>query len=703
VNAAIADVRKLGRSLQAAVNVFTGIQTGDTEKAFAGLNQLPGTWQKVVLDINAAAVTPVVDAITSFVGGVESLATVPGFVLKFQSGDILGALAVWESVPDTLKPITEALNTFVTSVGSFGALAIGQVKSLFGPGGKVEAEAGAQQTGLGQRLVDSFTEVFTSPEWESVKTTGRATIDSIATALQDSFSAQAWAGVTAGVNTVKATFEGLQTIQWADIQAGLGWVSIGITAIRQEIDKFVKGFDVAGAAQTLGATLNTVLGSVTLLFAEVNKVRTEAWGALANTVTSIVTAGLHLATLTTATIDVGKITGLITAFTGGLAALASVTFDEEKLGGIGTALGDLVGTIATKLGEAVAEPGFGEEVAKSVMQATGAFAEGAIAMASGFAKALGNVDWGQFATSVQGFVDDFNTTIATALVDAVKTYDWGGLGTAIYDAIKQEILDAFANPKEAGQALQGAAETLIRRTPGVGPLAGVAMDIGGIISNLIRESLPLPKVPAALGGYAGITGPVAPPKLEVAKVEIPPIEPPNWDKYIPKLAWPEIVGFSWRSFIPDLKWEVPAFEWASFVPQLTWPTIPTINWRDYIPGFSWPTPPEISWDRYIPKLVWSGTTVPGGGGSGGGSGGFGGYQHGTSYFRGGLALVGEAGRELVSLPRGSRIYNNGDTEALLAAGAQPIRVAIGPVYIQGEQDIEALAWQVAKRIQSRMR
>jgi hypothetical protein len=35
------------------------------------------------------------------------------------------------------------------------------------------------------------------------------------------------------------------------------------------------------------------------------------------------------------------------------------------------------------------------------------------------------------------------------------------------------------------------------------------------------------------------------------------------------------------------------------------------------------------------------------------------YQHGTPYHPGGLAMVGEAGPELVMLPRGSRVYGNG--------------------------------------------
>jgi hypothetical protein len=43
----------------------------------------------------------------------------------------------------------------------------------------------------------------------------------------------------------------------------------------------------------------------------------------------------------------------------------------------------------------------------------------------------------------------------------------------------------------------------------------------------------------------------------------------------------------------------------------------------------------------------------------------------------GLYVVGEGGREIVGLPRGARVYNNPDTEAILAGagrGGGPVNV-----------------------------
>ncbi len=52
-------------------------------------------------------------------------------------------------------------------------------------------------------------------------------------------------------------------------------------------------------------------------------------------------------------------------------------------------------------------------------------------------------------------------------------------------------------------------------------------------------------------------------------------------------------------------------------------------------------------------------------------------QHG-GYSMGGLALVGERGPELVSLPRGARVYSTGQSQQMMGS------VNIGPVYITGE-------------------
>lgn len=68
-------------------------------------------------------------------------------------------------------------------------------------------------------------------------------------------------------------------------------------------------------------------------------------------------------------------------------------------------------------------------------------------------------------------------------------------------------------------------------------------------------------------------------------------------------------------------------------------------------------------------------------------------QLGTSYFRGGLTWVGERGRELVALPRGSQVFPNGESMAM--AGAGGVSVTIQNANIRNERDLWELGYRIA--------
>src|SRR5690606_40966565 len=62
-------------------------------------------------------------------------------------------------------------------------------------------------------------------------------------------------------------------------------------------------------------------------------------------------------------------------------------------------------------------------------------------------------------------------------------------------------------------------------------------------------------------------------------------------------------------------------------------------------------------------------------------------------YRGGVAMVGEAGRELVRLPKGSRIFSNYQTEQMLmgvmrAPTLVTPSVQFGDIYIKDSLDVE---------------
>lgn len=61
---------------------------------------------------------------------------------------------------------------------------------------------------------------------------------------------------------------------------------------------------------------------------------------------------------------------------------------------------------------------------------------------------------------------------------------------------------------------------------------------------------------------------------------------------------------------------------------------------------------------------------------GGGGGGIPGFANGTSFAPGGLAMVGERGPELVNLPRGSQVFSNSDSQAMMQGRGAPQRIVI---------------------------
>ncbi|WJQ14586.1 replication protein [Geobacillus stearothermophilus] len=61
---------------------------------------------------------------------------------------------------------------------------------------------------------------------------------------------------------------------------------------------------------------------------------------------------------------------------------------------------------------------------------------------------------------------------------------------------------------------------------------------------------------------------------------------------------------------------------------------------------------------------------------------------GTDYFRGGYAIVGEQGPELVQLPRGSKVYPNSETQAMLGG---TIAINIQNMTVRNDTDIEKIS------------
>lgn len=79
--------------------------------------------------------------------------------------------------------------------------------------------------------------------------------------------------------------------------------------------------------------------------------------------------------------------------------------------------------------------------------------------------------------------------------------------------------------------------------------------------------------------------------------------------------------------------------------------------------------------------------------------GFGINAAGTDYWRGGLTWVGESGRELVDLPRGSRIYSNQQSQRIVGGGDTVYNITVANV----EELDEIVEWYESRQIRGRMK
>lgn len=171
-----------------------------------------------------------------------------------------------------------------------------------------------------------------------------------------------------------------------------------------------------------------------------------------------------------------------------------------------------------------------------------------------------------------------------------------------------------------------------------------------------------------------------------------------WDSFVSKLDWPLIAEFDWAGWIDSFNWpRLPSFSWSSWISSFRWPSLPSFDWSSWISGFSWPSLPSFNWSDWIPELKWPSIpefkwptitlpSIPG-------------FAVGTAFAPGGMALVGERGPELIDLPRGSRVYDNQETQRM-GGGATTIN---NYYQVADALDVESVAYRVAQVMQRRGR
>ena len=216
-------------------------------------------------------------------------------------------------------------------------------------------------------------------------------------------------------------------------------------------------------------------------------------------------------------------------------------------------------------------------------------------------------------------------------------------------------------------------------------------NVGGAIGEAVTNTLADLGLTAAAETVQSVIAAIAQLKADIESLSVSDVLQPllNWQwPTFPSI--PDIIttltGWGWPSF-PDL----PTF--LTTLVGWAWPSFPSMpGWLERLLSWQWPTPPDVGGAAADA----AGAVNDAVGGAVGGiwnavTGG--GNQLGTSYAPGGWTWVGEAGRELVRLPRGAEVVPNRKSEEMAAIGAG-VTVSVGQMVVQSEMDIYTMAYRL---------
>lgn len=218
-------------------------------------------------------------------------------------------------------------------------------------------------------------------------------------------------------------------------------------------------------------------------------------------------------------------------------------------------------------------------------------------------------------------------------------------------------------------------------------------NVGGAIGEAVTNTLNDLGLTAAAETVQTIIAAIGQLKADIESLSVSDVLQPllNW-------KWPEfptipdvvssLISFKWPDFpaLPSILDSLVAWKWPGF------PSMP--SWLDRLLSWSWPTPPDILGGAGQAVNDASNWVQEQTGGILGGL--LGNKQLGTSYAVGGWSWVGEAGPELVRLPRGAEVVPNRRAEKMAMGG---VSVTIQQANIRSEMDIYDVAYKVRDLIE----
>lgn len=335
-------------------------------------------------------------------------------------------------------------------------------------------------------------------------------------------------------------------------------------------------------------------------------------------------------------------------------------------------------------------------------------------LVSDITAAITGIDW--TAASL-----DFSSMVS-AWTEQINSIDWSTAGANLATNIKTGVQNAMTS---LGAVMAGEANVMQGLRDAVSN-AFNNIQWGEVITSLfeLETAVKTAMTSALVGALGSITGDLS---QGLTNFTLPELK---WSDFIPEnLSWATFIpeNLSWSTFIPsNLSWSlfipetvswgtyIVPLDWASFVSQLTWENfVDQLTWSNFVDAMNWALfIQDLSWGMFIPRVNW-GDWLGGLLGMGGGSspstdspglnsgGSIGGNALGTPFWRGGATWVGERGPELVTLPRGSRIYNNRDSMAMAGSGG-PV-VVIEHLHVASELDAQAVSVRMANEVRRRLR
>lgn len=594
------------------------------------------------------------------------------------SGWVAGFTAAWENVQTAVGDAVAFVSERWTALQDAFAAGDTSWSEMFG-------EISAQMRGVGTAAdgampaVASFVEALTGSEEAAATVVGAlgsigAAVSPVVTALTDAqaavdtFTASgAWATASSEIGTALGnigtqisgamsgdidfgTLQATITTQLSDIGTAISalFQSEAFTRLSGELSAAL-GLDAAAAAiapqvEAIKAAIQPLIDFLAPAFERLNTTVSGLGGYFANIGTQIEPVKTALGELVAAFEPVATaISGLFSGGDSGSSPSAAASVLAGALA--------LVLNVVNGLAAAI------EPLVSGVLAELATVLSGLATIVGGLTTAIGGMIsgdtaavWAGLGTAAQGVADILTGTLQNALgvISGLLT----ALGTTITGTLSDWGFDA------AAASVQGVIDNVTALIDWLGQLAGGEVSIGAVMPEWIANLLAWrwPGFPSA----------------------------PSWVTSLMAWIWPTLESVQWVLDLLAWAWPgLPGADWIGTLLTWNWPTIPGAGWIEDLLNWDWPGLPSL------PSWL--------GGGNDTTAETTGNNASGTPFWRGGLTWVGESGRELVQLPRGSAIYSNRESERMAASGAQVTVYAT----VQSDIDMETLAWRVVDLIGAR--